>query len=118
MGRIAAVLATIIALKAGQVSAETGFQQMTGEEIRAVLTDARVDFSGKDLGVWQVFHADGRTLYKEGEGGSWGRWHVLGGQYCSTWPPSAHVSCFDMARSGNTIRFTGARGNTYEGRVK
>lgn len=118
MGRIAAVLATIIAGNAGQGLAQETFQPMSGEEIRAVLTDARVDYSGKDQGVWQLFHADGRTLYRVGSSESWGTWRVRGDEYCSTWPPSARLSCYAMAREGDKIRFIGAEGDTYEGVVK
>lgn len=129
MGRIAALLAPMVVGLAGYAMGEGAFAPMSGEEIRTALTDARVDYisketgkvtgkeMGKDNGIWQLFHPDGRTLYVAG-GKSWGTWHVTGDQYCSTWPPSSHVSCFDMTRMGEKIRFLGAGGDTYEGVLK
>ncbi|WP_424941936.1 hypothetical protein [Aliiroseovarius crassostreae] len=98
--------------------ADEGFHPTNGDEIRTVLTDARVNYLGKDQGVWQIFHADGRTFYAAGAGESWGTWFVQGDQYCSTWGASPLASYYDMARNGDAVRFIGSRGDIYEGVVK
>ncbi|MEO1733028.1 MAG: hypothetical protein AAFR45_05280 [Pseudomonadota bacterium] len=68
-----------------------------------------------ESGAWQDFRASGRTLYNAGED-SWGYWGVRGDQYCSMWPPSDLWACYDMARSGDVIRFIGASGDVTDGR--
>ncbi|UWP88130.1 hypothetical protein [Aliiroseovarius crassostreae] len=117
MGRIAVLLATIMLGNVQNAQAGDAFLPMRGDEIRAALTDARVVYSGKDQGRWQLFHADGRTLYVAGAE-SWGRWFVKEDQYCSSWPPASHVDCYDMLRAGDQVRFVGVRWAIYEGGIK
>ncbi|MDA5093890.1 hypothetical protein O2N63_07300 [Aliiroseovarius sp. KMU-50] len=112
------LLATFFPGFAEMALAEGTFHPVSGKEIRTLLTDAQVDYIGKDESAWQFFHADGRTLYGVGSSESWGRWSVREDQYCSTWPPSSHESCYEMTRQGNTVRFIGPRGDVYEGEVK
>lgn len=75
---------------------------MSGEEIRAALTDRKLQYAN----AWQDFRASGRTLYNAGAD-SWGYWRVEGEQYCSQWPPSDLWACYGMARSGDRLRFIG-----------
>lgn len=117
MRRITALLALVLVETVQIASAEVAFRPMSGDEIRTILIDARVDYTGKEQGAWQEFRADGRTRYMAG-GESWGTWFVQGAQYCSTWGASPIASCYDMARAGNRVRFVGARGDSYEGLVK
>ncbi len=118
MRQFAGLLATFSVLTCAGALAQEGFQPLGGEGIRAALTDARVDYTGKDQGAWQEFFADGRTLYGQGAGQSWGRWFLRGDQYCSTWPPSEHESCYRVARDAARIRFLGAGGAVFEGELK
>ncbi len=104
-----------IALLSVMVSAVPATAQdwvpMTGDDIRAALTDAKIDYPDG----WQTFQADGRTLYAVG-GESWGRWRVTEDKYCSQWPPSQHWECFDMERGpGRGVRFVSSGGELYEG---
>ncbi|WP_298971378.1 hypothetical protein [uncultured Roseobacter sp.] len=75
---------------------------MSGEEIRAALTDRKLQYAN----AWQDFRVSGRTLYNAGAD-SWGYWRVEGDQYCSQWPPSDLWACYGMARSGDRLRFIG-----------
>jgi hypothetical protein len=59
----------------------------------------------------QNFLDDGRTLYQVTNATSWGKWWVAGGQYCSSWPPSESVSCYDIHAQGLQVRFTGSGGD-------
>ena len=85
---------------------------MSGPEINAALTDAKVIYEDG----WQSFHANGRTLYVVGPE-SWGNWQVQGDQYCSQWPPSNHWDCYDMTQniSRSKIRFISPGGRVFEG---
>ena len=82
---------------------------LTGDEIRGALTDRKLVYAN----AWQDFRASGRTLYNAGAD-SWGYWQVRGDQYCSQWPPSDLWACYDMARSGERLRFIGQGGDTTE----
>ncbi len=88
------------------------FEPMTGPQVQAALTNKKLTYQS---GAWQDFRASGRTLYNAGED-SWGYWGVRGDQYCSMWPPSDLWACYDMARSGDVIRFIGASGDVTDGR--
>ena len=103
-------LALIFALAAMPVAAEE-FVPMTGEDIQSTLTGAVLRY---DSGAWQDFRASGRTLYNAGRD-DWGYWAVQGDQYCSQWPPSGLWACYDMARSGDVIRFIGEAGDVSDG---
>ncbi len=130
MGRIAAVLAPMMVSFPLFALADGGFRLMTGalmsgQEIRATLSDAKLLYlitsTGEENGIWQMFRTDGQTLYVSGEGGggqSWGSWFVQGDQYCSTWPPSTHATCYGVTRSDDLVEFRGAQGDTYLGRLK
>lgn len=75
---------------------------MTGADIGSALTDRTLQYSNG----WQDFRASARTLYTAGAD-SWGYWRVTGDRYCSQWPPSDLWACYDMARSGDRLRFIG-----------
>lgn len=67
-------------------------------------------------GSTQNFFQDGRTLHEAGEGASWGKWWVEGGQYCSTWPPSDVAGCYGVEARGLEVRFTSPGGDVSVGR--
>jgi hypothetical protein len=83
------------------------FVPLSGSEIDTALTGRELLYEN---GAQQDFRASGRTLYNAGRD-SWGYWGVREDQYCSMWPPSDIWACYDMARSGNVIRFTGEAGD-------
>ena len=89
-----------------------GWQRMTGDDIRSVLTDQRLTYDT----AWQEFRASGRTLYNAGRD-SWGYWQVRNDQYCSQWPPGGQWDCYDMQRNGNTLRFVSAFGDVTDGMI-
>ncbi len=82
--------------------AEEAWSPLTGDEIRAALTDRKLQYAN----AWQEFRASGRTLYNSGQD-SWGYWRVEDDKYCSTWPPSDLWACYAMARKGDMLRFIG-----------
>jgi len=85
-----------------------GWVPMSGAEIGAALTDARLVY---DSG-WQEFYGSGRTLYNAGSD-SWGNWRVEGDRYCSQWPPAEAWACYGMARETGSgdLRFEAENGN-------
>ena len=107
MRRFALALALILG---SQAAAEEGWVPLNGEQIAEALTDRKLRYSN----AWQEFYGSGRTNYNAGRP-SWGYWEVREDQYCSTWPPSDDWECYDIARSGETIRFTGKSGDITDG---
>ncbi|WP_298921390.1 hypothetical protein [uncultured Roseobacter sp.] len=79
---------------------------LSGDQIKTVLTDRKLQYAT----AWQDFRASGRTLYNAGAD-SWGYWRVQQDQYCSQWPPSDLWACYDMAQSGDRLRFIGQGGD-------
>lgn len=67
-------------------------------------------------GSTQNFFQDGRTLYEAGGGQSWGKWWVVGGRYCSSWPPSEVATCHTVAAQGLDVRFSRKGGEVTIGR--
>lgn len=90
----------------GAALASEDWHTLTGGEIREALTDRKLQYRT----AWQEFRSSGRTLYNAGND-SWGYWRVESDQYCSMWPPSDLWACYDMARSGQNLRFIGAGGD-------
>ena len=76
---------------------------MTGDEIRAALSDRSLYYPRTD--ARQTFHASGRTLYSVGGNDSWGTWRVEGDAYCSQWPPSDLWACYELDTDGVSLRF-------------
>lgn len=89
---------------------EADWTALTGDQITQILTGRVLDYGDK----WQDFRASGRTLYFSGAE-SWGYWDVRGDQYCSMWPPSDLWGCYDVAQSGEALRFVGAQGDVTDG---
>jgi len=98
-------LAIVAVLLGSAVQAEE-WTPMTGDDIRAALTDQKLQYEG----AWQEFKASGRTLYHAGEP-SWGYWRVQVDQYCSQWPPGGLWDCYTMERSGEVLRFVSEFGD-------
>lgn len=105
--------ALCVLLCATPVMADT-WVPLSGDEIRAALTDATLDYGEATV---QEFRASGRTLYTRGGRDSWGYWEVRGDQYCSQWPPSDLWACYGMARQGDVLRFIGEAGDVSDGRL-
>ena len=89
-------------------------------DISSALTHAPFTYAD---GATQVFTADGRTVYTEGENSSSGGWKVdEDGRFQSFWPPSEYTS-YDLAWIAGSngeavgIRFADPnRGASFEGR--
>lgn len=95
-------------------SAATGqdWRPLSGEEIRAALTDRALDYGAAS----QTFMASGRTVYTSNGRPEQGSWRVAQDQYCSAWPPSDLWACYVMEQSGDSVRFIGAQGGITVGR--
>ncbi|MGB7263592.1 MAG: hypothetical protein WBC68_16135 [Albidovulum sp.] len=91
------------------------WQPMTGAEIEDALTDRTLIYDDE---ARQTFRKSGGTTYQAGAGVSEGRWLVMGDQYCSIWPPSAHQSCYAFEREAESgrFRFRSKRGDVTAGR--
>ena len=100
-----------VALAAGPVVAGE-WEVLAGEGLRAALVARTLTYPD---GATQGFKADGTTLYDSGTP-QWGKWQVQGRQYCSVWPPSETWACYDVARNGLDLRFTGTDGTATVGR--
>lgn len=71
----------------------------------------------------QHFYPSGRTFHTPraddpfADGPSWGYWKVVDARYCAQWPPDPGWMCFDLDRSGRTVRFQGDDGGVVLGEV-
>jgi hypothetical protein len=88
---------------------------LTGDEIRAALSDHTVSGNADGKSWQQTFQKGGATFYSQGDAVSNGRWDVRGDKYCSQWPPSEAWSCYDVTADGKTITFISSSGKRYTG---
>jgi hypothetical protein len=111
----ALALILVVSFAAVSVAAQgTGdWVALSAEGIKSTLTGAVLDYPN----AWQDFRASGKTLYNAGQD-SWGNWRVDANQYCSQWPPRDLWDCYDVARNGGEIRFTGAQGDETIGTMR
>ncbi len=100
-----------VVLLAGPATAGE-WEPLAGDALRTALEARTVTYAD---GATQDFRADGTTLYDAGQP-QWGRWEAQGRQYCSLWPPSGTWACYDVARNGPELRFTGSDGTASVGR--
>ena len=94
--------ALLIAIAADPVAAEP-WTVLDGAGVEAALKGRVIVYEN----ATQDFRASGRTLYVFGGRDSWGYWRVQGDRYCSQWPPSDLWACYDVAVSGDRVRFAG-----------
>ena len=87
------------------------FVALNGDEVSQALKGRALVYTD---GATQDFRPSGATLYNAGRD-SWGYWAVRGDQYCSQWPPSDLWACYDMARSGDVLRFIAEDGSATDG---
>ncbi|WP_075995325.1 hypothetical protein [Salaquimonas pukyongi] len=118
------LFAPLAALLALTLPAFAQQEQRAGERrIYELLVDAKA--VGEDFE--QTFgdprgHESAPTSYWQGNQGSFGRWKVANGQYCSQWPPNEAWSCYDVfwsAEGGQTtIVWVSSGGERYVAKVK
>ncbi|WP_299076195.1 hypothetical protein [uncultured Ruegeria sp.] len=102
--------ALILAIWPGFLAAEE-FRKLSGDEILAALSGHKLTYGE---GIWQTFDDTMLTQYYSGRPSS-GRWAVREDRYCSLWPPSDLWACYDVQKSGDTIRFVDDAGATTDG---
>ena len=107
--------ATAIALMilvASVATAAGGEQRLDDAGIRAALTDRTAVYEGGV--IHQYFDRSGRTPYWDGKRLTQGSWQALGNKYCSVWPPSSGVSCYEVYRTDDgQIVWLGSRNDRY-----
>ncbi|MEQ8665738.1 MAG: hypothetical protein RIC16_08425 [Rhodospirillales bacterium] len=86
--------------------------RLDNDEIREMLTGRTAVYDGGV--IRQYFSENGRTPYWDGKRMTMGSWQATGNRYCSAWPPSTGVSCYDMYRTedGKAV-WVGERGDRY-----
>ncbi|MEM7631274.1 MAG: hypothetical protein AAF227_04545 [Pseudomonadota bacterium] len=102
--------ALMMTVLAGPAVAEP-WDVLDGDGVRAALEGRTIIYAD----ATQDFRASGRTLYVFGGRDSWGYWRVQGDQYCSQWPPSDLWACYDLAVSGDRVRFIGTGDDITDG---
>jgi hypothetical protein len=102
---------------AGPAQAEE--HKLSGDEIRAALSDRIVEGTGDNGKPYtQIFQKGGLTIYNAGpQASSNGFWEVRGDQYCSQWPPNESWSCYDMTGEADRLTFIAASGKMWPVRV-
>jgi hypothetical protein len=99
------------------VPAQAEEKPLTGDEIRAALSDRTV--AGVDNGkAWQqTFQKGGATFYAQGGAVSNGFWDVRGDEYCSQWPPSENWACYKITGEGDALTFISNAGKAWPVKV-
>lgn len=115
---------TLLLLLSGlpTTTASAAEHKLTGDEVKALLTDATVNGGSGDAAFKQYFAAGGATTYVGSENTpSQGSWRVQGDQYCSVWPPASTLVCYDVegdpAATPPTVTWIGESGTRYPGAV-
>lgn len=104
------LLAAILALIA--LPAMAGEVRLDNDEILEAITDKTAIYTGGE--IFQYFDPNGRTPYWDRGNLTHGTWSANGNKYCSIWPPSNAVSCYEVYRDDeNQIIWIGSRGDRY-----
>lgn len=87
--------------------------RLDGAGITAALKDKTLIY---DDGSSQNFQAGGATTYESGKP-SLGSWVVQEDRYCSIWPPSDFLACYDVLQSadGQSLTFVSDGGERTTG---
>jgi len=117
LSRLAPTLMLASSLLALAPAAQAEDQPMTGDQIRATLTDKWMRSTDGEPSSMQLFLANGVTHYAQSGTTSKGRWEVRGDQYCSTWPPSTAWDCYDMVQNGQEYIFISKAGRRFPVRL-
>lgn len=79
-------------------------RMLANDEIQTLLAGNSLKGSWGGSGYCQYFDTRGNTTYQfKGQPATFGRWFVKNNQYCSTWPPSTSVSCYDVVQDDKKI---------------
>ncbi len=92
--------------------------KLTGAQITKALSE-HVFISERDgQQAVQLFKSNGATFYSAGPAQQQGTWQVKGDKYCSVWPPSENVACYDVVADGPMIRFVSDSGKTSDWKLQ
>ena len=89
--------------------------KLSGADIEALLPT--ITANGTDKDTRQKFWPDGHTEYEERGHYSFGRWWVEADKYCSKWPPSEAVSCYEVLRNGDRLTWVPRQGDPITDRI-
>ncbi|MBC8036687.1 MAG: hypothetical protein H7X89_05670 [Rhizobiales bacterium] len=94
-------------------------RKLTGDEIKAALSDKKVAGTTENGAGWtQSFKANGDTLYQlVGTEAQNGAWEVQGERFCSQWPPDPAWVCYDVTGENDRVTFISDTGKTWPGKV-
>ncbi len=113
MPRLLLGFAALLALM--PVDALAGEKKLTGPEIKAAFSDAKMTTKNRFGTIHTVFKADGTMTGKE-KMGNWqegGKWWVKGDRYCRKWSYFAggKEACFGVTLDGNKVKWWRADGS-------
>ena len=122
---LAALMALFLAATVSAYAEEESVEEVRADadRIHELLAGAKAVGDGFE----QTFgdprgHESAPTSYWQGNQGSFGRWKVVNGQYCSQWPPNDSWSCYDVfwsAQEGATwIIWVASGGERYVAQLK
>ncbi len=111
MTRLLLSIAALLALMS--VDALAGEKKLTGAEIKAAFSDAkmsRTNLEGTFLTVWK---ADGTMTGEFVNGPDTGKWSVKGDTLCRQWTlwPRGDRECFGVTLDGNKVKWWRADGS-------
>ncbi len=94
-------------------------RKLTGEEIKAAISDKRVAGNTENGAGWtQSFKANGNTLYQlTGTEAQNGGWEVRGDRFCSQWPPDPAWVCYDVTGENDRVTFVSDSGKKWPAKV-
>jgi len=96
------VLCAAISISA---SAEVYAQNLSGSELKTLLTGKSFSYTGKWVGT-EKFHRDGKMTYKLDSGYSdEGKWWIKGNRYCAQFP-EGKAKCYTIRRLSNGLHKT------------
>ncbi len=106
-----AALATLMS-----VDALAGEQKLTGAEIKAAYSGAKITFTGPEGTLFTVWKADGTMTgnTKSGFAGDNGKWWVKGDKLCRKWTfwiAGKKEGCFGVTLDGAKIKWWRADGS-------
>ena len=100
---------TMAAVFAMAAQAAAAWEAVSGDDISPLLIGAQMAYETGETQAWN----ERRTAYNDGTTHQ-GRWRVRRGRYCSQFGNN-DWACYDVATTGNRIRFTSDEGREWIG---
>lgn len=119
MRRRIGIAAFAVAFAGLSMAALAEQRKLTGDEIKAALSDKKVAGTTDSGAGWtQTFKANGDTLYQlTGTEAQNGAWEVQGDKFCSQWPPDPAWVCYDVTGENDRVTFISDTGKKWPSKV-